>query len=41
MDLHFQKLLKFPRKVQTVNAQCNNTRQKVTRFIAELKKLSS
>ena len=41
MDLYFQKLLKFPRKLQTINAQCNNTWQKVTRFIAELKKLSS
>ena len=41
MDLYFQKLLKFPKKVQTINAQCNNTWQKVTRFIAELKKLSS
>ena len=41
MDLYFQKLLKFPRKIQTINAQCNNTWQKVTRFIAEFKKLSS
>ena len=41
MDLYFQKLLKFPRKVQTINVQCNNTWKKVTRFIAEFKKLSS
>ena len=25
MDLYFQKLLKFPRNLQTINAQCNNT----------------
>ena len=25
MDLYFQKLLKFPRKVQTIKAQCGNT----------------
>ena len=24
MDLYFQKFLKFPRKVQTIIAQCNN-----------------
>ena len=41
MDLYFQKLLKFPRKVQTINVQCNNTWKKVTCFIAEFKKLSS
>ena len=37
MDLNFQKLLKFPRKIQTINAQCNNVRQKVICFIAGLK----
>ena len=41
MDFYFQKLLKFPRKVQTIYAPCSNTWEKVTHIIVEFKKLSS
>ena len=41
MDFYFQKLLKFPRKVQTMNVQCSNFWQKMIRIVVELKKLSS
>ena len=41
MDWYFQKLSKFPRKTQTINAQSNNPWQNVTCFIEGFKKLSS